>query len=192
MLLHFLSALNSFLVCVSPLVCVSKVMASCSVDKTVKIWDLRAPRVAISVQAHDADVNVLNWNRLEQHLLVSGADDGVFRIWDLRTFRTAAAGGVEPVANFRWHTAPITSVEWHPSDASVLTVAGSDNQVTIWDMAVEIDSTPGADEPNVPPQLLFIHQGQTDIKEVHWHRQMPGVTITTAESGFNFFKCISV
>ena len=63
------------------------------------------------------------------------------------------------VAIFKHHTAPITSVEWHPSDSSVFVASGADNQVTLWDLAVERDEK--SEEPgkhlDVPPQLLFIH-----------------------------------
>jgi len=86
-------------------------------------------------------------------------------------------------------------VEWHPVDSSVFAAAGSDDQVTLWDLGVERDSeTAGGSEtePEVPAQLLFIHQGQTDIKELHWHRQLPGVVLSTAHSGFNIFRTISV
>ena len=43
----------------------STVFASCSVDRTVRIWDTRNPsrRSMLTVQAHDSDVNVLNWNK---------------------------------------------------------------------------------------------------------------------------------
>jgi ribosome assembly protein RRB1 len=113
------------------------------------------------------------------------------------TSRSAAADPA-PVASFSWHKAPITSIEWHPTEDSIFAASGADDQVTLWDLAVEQDddeagmgeSFPG--ENQVPPQLLFVHQGQKDIKEVHWHPQIPGSVISTASDGFNIFKTISV
>lgn len=167
------------------------VFASCSVDKTIRIWDANVAGAKANMltvkDAHDMDVNVISWNRNDP-FIVSGGDDGVVKVWDLRQIKNNT-----PVATFKHHTAPITSVEWHPTDSSVFTASGSDNQISIWDLAVERD-TENVDPSlkDIPPQLLFIHMGQTDIKEVHWHKQMPGVIISTAASGFNIFKTISV
>lgn len=173
------------------------VLASCSVDKTVRIWDTRAPPAKscmISVtDAHTSDINVISWNRNEP-LIASGGDDGTLHIWDLRQIQSQQA-----IATFKHHTKPITTVEWHPTDSTVLSSGGSDDQIAIWDLAVENDpeaagTSQGETEDinTLPPQLLFIHQGQTDIKELHWHPQLPGVILSTAHSGFNVFKTISV
>lgn len=72
----------------------------------------------------------------------------------------------------------------------MLCASSEDNQVTIWDLSVENDDTTSSDPllAQYPPQLLFIHQGQTNVKELHHHPQIPGVIVTTAEDGFNAFK----
>lgn len=60
--------------------------ASCSVDRTIKIWDTRSRehKAMLSVNAHTSDVNVISWNREVGYLMVSGSDDGTFRVWDFR------------------------------------------------------------------------------------------------------------
>lgn len=180
------------------------VLASCSVDKSIRIWDCRAPASKACMltceNSHDSDVNVISWNRNDP-LIVSGGDDGLLHIWDLRQFQTK-----KPIASFKHHTNHVTTVEWNPFDSTVFASGGADDQIAIWDLAVERDNeasmassieipTNEANDNelnNLPSQLLFIHQGQTDIKELHWHHQLPGVIISTSHSGLNIFKTISV
>ncbi|KAJ3112009.1 ribosome biosynthesis protein rrb1 [Phlyctochytrium bullatum] len=178
------------------------VFASCSADKTIRIWDARAKsKPRITFQAHDCDVNVITWNRITDYLIASGCDSGAFSVWDLRNVSQSAKSNSKPApaANFHWHREQITSIEWNPYEGSSLVVAGADDQVTLWDLALERDPEEEAvvaagkdgQKVEVPPQLLFIHQGQENVKEVHWHAQMPGVLVSTALSGFNIFKTIN-
>uniref|UniRef100_A0A8C9KC46 Glutamate rich WD repeat containing 1 n=1 Tax=Panthera tigris altaica TaxID=74533 RepID=A0A8C9KC46_PANTA len=167
----------------------TEVFASCSADASIRIWDIRAAPgkacMLTTATAHDGDVNVISWSRREPFLLSGGG-----------AARSCRLSG-SPVATFKQHVAPVTSVEWHPQDSGVFAASGADNQITQWDLAVERDPEAGDAETDpplagLPQQLLFVHQGETDLKELHWHPQCPGVLVSTALSGFTVFRTISV
>ena len=85
----------------------------------------------------------------------------------------------------------------------MIATTSADNQTCFWDLSVERDADEemdvvaearaeeGADVDipvDIPPQLLFVHQGQENIKEVHWHEQIKGACVSTAYDGFNLFS----
>ncbi|RLN27715.1 glutamate-rich WD repeat-containing protein 1-like [Panicum miliaceum] len=130
------------------------VFASCSVDGTIAIWDIRTgKKPCMSIKAHKADVNVISWNRLASSMIASGCDDGSFSVRDLRSSQNLGPSlerDAEEEAEFR---AKMKEQANAPED--------------------------------LPPQLLFVHQGQKDLKELHWHPQIPSMIISTAIDGFN-------
>ncbi|WBW70682.1 assembly chaperone for ribosomal protein Rpl3, WD repeat protein Rrb1 [Schizosaccharomyces osmophilus] len=174
------------------------VFSSCSCDGTFRIWDVRNQKKtsALTVNAHPGvDVNVLSWNPRVPYLMATGADNGVFNVWDLRSLKSSSAVAT-PVASFKWHQAAVTSIEWHPKEESVVAVAGADDQLSLWDLSVELDPEEQASRASeglqdVPPQLMFVHMGQSAIKELHWHKQIPGTIVSTAQTGLNVFKTIT-
>jgi ribosome assembly protein RRB1 len=77
----------------------------------------------------------------------------------------------------------------------MLCLSSDDNQITMWDLSVEADDDEALFNAkkeglsnDLPPQLLFIHQGQTEVKEIHFHPQIPGVVMSTGQEGIDLFK----
>lgn len=58
-------------------------LASCSQDKTIKIYDLRSQKVIQSYEAHRAPVVSVDFHPYSP-FLISASDDGQTKIWDLK------------------------------------------------------------------------------------------------------------
>lgn len=102
--------------------------------------------------------------------------------------------GPTPVVALKHHSDPITAVEWHPCESSVFAASASGpnagDQLTMWDISVE-QSAEGVEE-GLPAQLMFVHMGQKELKELHWHPQMPGLMLSTAADSFNVFRTVNI
>ena len=137
----------------------------------------------------------MSWSTAGPNLIAAGSDDGSIKVWDIRYINKARA-----VAEIEFHKDPITSIDFQPFEDSVITVSSADNRVTVWDFSVEADIKSKDDE--IPEQLMFIHQGIEDVKEIRYcyycrrlfnnyyrhHPYMSELVITTAANGFNVFK----
>jgi len=170
------------------------VFATCSVDRSIRVWDERAKGPSTIIpKAHSSDVNVISFNphnigkkdvKVKNVLLASGGDDGAVKVWDIRRPNNPL------IDNIEWHKGPITSISWDPYDDSQLAVASEDNSLSLWDFSVEPDDKQLFDIKNkqIPQQLVFLHQGQENIKDLKFHPLYKNFIVSTAQNGINVFK----
>jgi ribosome assembly protein RRB1 len=91
------------------------VFVSGSVDKTIKVWDVRAgKKPQLSVVAHDADVNVMSWNR---YVAMQGCSarslDSCRRIHRKVAFVSVHGLSREPHGNYSLHASLLTVAFTH-------------------------------------------------------------------------------
>jgi ribosome assembly protein RRB1 len=117
-------------------------------------------------------------------MIASGGDDGAFKVWDIRYISNG------PISNVQWHKGPITALVWDPYEDSQIAVSSEDNRLTVWDFSVEPDDNQLFDAANneIPQQLIFLHQGQENIKDIKFHPIYKNFIVSTAENGINMFK----
>ncbi len=58
--------------------------ASCSLDKTIKIWTLstNSTKANFTLTGHQGGINSVDYFRGEKPYIISGADDRLIKIWD--------------------------------------------------------------------------------------------------------------
>ncbi|KAL6079591.1 GATOR complex protein wdr59, variant 2 [Balamuthia mandrillaris] len=102
-------------------------LATCSADSNVHLWDTRIPKKAHRVQSlrPRAGVTQVKWNRNSTHVLATASDNEV-RIWDVRKERA-------PLNFITAHMSKIKCLDWSYIHENHLLTASQDLQVKVWD-----------------------------------------------------------
>ncbi|KAK3086710.1 hypothetical protein FSP39_022349 [Pinctada imbricata] len=87
-------------------------------------------RILRQIDSHDDDVNAVAFADDSSHILFSGGDDGLVRVWDRRTLRE---DDPEPCGVMAGHTDGITYID-SKGDARYLITNSKDQTMKLWDM----------------------------------------------------------
>ncbi|KAH8738987.1 hypothetical protein FG386_003312 [Cryptosporidium ryanae] len=157
------------------------IFAAGLVNSNICMIDVRSDSDVLTIKnSHNGDVNCLSWNPFSENLLLSGSDDFTIKLWDIRSIK-------QPIEVFNFHREPILSVDWNQQDQDVFLAASLDNSISFWDIGIEEDDNATKEGIEIPNKLLFLHMGQEHIAEAKWHKQIPGLAISTAQDSLNVF-----
>lgn len=134
---------------------VPAVFASCSGDKTVRIWEKLLSGswncTAILEDQHSRTVRSCAWSPCGK-LLATASFDATTAVWE------HVGGDYECIASLEGHENEVKSVSWSAS-GSLLATCGRDKSVWIWEI-----------QPGNDFECVSVLQGHTqDVKMVQWH-----------------------
>ncbi|KAL4246355.1 WD repeat peroxin-7 family protein [Abortiporus biennis] len=152
------------------------IIATCSTDGTLKIFDLRSPSympsgpgvnnftqplssAALTVPASGTEILSLDWNKYRPFVLASAGVDKMIKIWDCRMVKTGpdttlsqGVGGVCET-QLAGHEYAVRKVQWSPHRPDLLASASYDMTCRVW------STTPSPGGTN----LIHIHDPHTEF-----------------------------
>ncbi|XP_036149984.1 GATOR complex protein WDR59 isoform X3 [Monomorium pharaonis] len=102
------------------------IIASCSIDTFIHIWDIRDSRKPCMSLSAVAGSSQVRWNPLSSHTLAT-AHDGDVKIWDQRK-------ATSPVQYITAHLTKIHGLDWCPFQQNQLATSSQDCTVKIFDI----------------------------------------------------------
>uniref|UniRef100_A0A8C4GTA8 Notchless protein homolog 1 n=1 Tax=Dicentrarchus labrax TaxID=13489 RepID=A0A8C4GTA8_DICLA len=100
----------------------TRLLASASFDKSIKIWDGRTGKYLMSLRGHVASVYQVAWSA-DSRLLVSGSSDSTLKVWDIKTGKLNM--------DLPGHADEVYAVDWSP-DGQRVASGGKDKCLRIW------------------------------------------------------------
>lgn len=87
----------------------------------------------LRLRGHKKEGYGVSWNKREQGLLASGAEDKLICTWDIQTPNIRGGGYLDPVCVYEGHTEVVEDVSWHTFHANVFGSVGDDRKLLLWD-----------------------------------------------------------
>ena len=103
-----------------------QILASCSYDKTIKVWSLdKEPRCLATLSAHGDAIYTLAFSP-NGEILASGSNDNTIKLWSLNT--------EEKPQTLRQHSDAVTCLAFSP-DSKILVSGSNDGTLIEWKIA---------------------------------------------------------
>ncbi len=99
-------------------------MATCGVDGTCRIWDIKSQKNVLAIPAHSNETLCCDFNKYDD-VIVTGSTDNTIKVWDLRRAN-------QPVTVLYGHRYPVKRVKWSPFDRDMLLSCSYDMTVRLW------------------------------------------------------------
>ncbi|KAE8660112.1 LEC14B-like protein [Hibiscus syriacus] len=123
-----------------------KELVAASSDNSIYVYDLDSKRPSLRIMAHKSDVNTVCFADETGHLLFSGSDDHLCKVWDRRSFSTRGkADGV-----LIGHLEGVTFIDSR-GDGRYFISNGKDQTTKLWDirkMSSNVPYTPRLRDPH--------------------------------------------
>uniref|UniRef100_A0A8C9LGC8 Notchless protein homolog 1 n=1 Tax=Pavo cristatus TaxID=9049 RepID=A0A8C9LGC8_PAVCR len=100
----------------------TRIIASASFDKSIKLWEGRTGKYLTSLRGHVSAVYQIAWSA-DSRLLVSGSSDSTLKVWDAETKKLAI--------DLPGHADEVFATDWSP-DGQRVASGGKDKCLRIW------------------------------------------------------------
>nr|Q40153.1 RecName: Full=LEC14B protein [Lithospermum erythrorhizon]BAA11768.1 LEC14B protein [Lithospermum erythrorhizon] len=98
-------------------------------DESICVYDLEADRLSLRISAHESDVNSVCFADESGHLIYSGSDDNLCKVWDRRCFNAKG----KPAGILMGHLEGITFIDSR-GDGRYFISNGKDQTIKLWDI----------------------------------------------------------
>jgi hypothetical protein len=141
-------------------------LASCSQDCLLKIWDItNKPDQPVISMEHKEKIRDCQFSPFNENMIISSYVSGTIKLWDTRNYKTH-------LKEFIQHDTDVLSIDWHPELDNVFCSGSMDKNLFIWDIH---QSTP-------------IHSYKTShgTSRVKWWKKNPQYILSSYQTN-NFF-----
>lgn len=157
----------------------------------IVVYDLESQGVLYSIRAHDHHTNAIAYlnKDIDPNLILSGADDGLTHMWDMREMKSSTSGGnTRPACTFVGHTRGLTHVDSR-NDGRFFISTSKDSTIKLWDVRRPSSSNPA--QWNIHRDLEFDYRFST--RDPHGAPKRAGSTdssVVTYQGGHKILKTL--